>query len=255
MIKIKLAIVTPLKSFDTNLVDTAKSIADSSLSSNTKMIDWVIKASFAIDNRDKNTIKEICKNKINVIFYEKNDLTMYEGLIQGIDCIDKEYLIWLNSGDLLFKEALSNIYHEVILKKSSADIYIFNKSVKFKDGKIYSSKRNFFLRFIRRGFYGYYGESLPQENIVFKKSLFDAIDKNLLSKFKLAGDWFIFKELFSQTKNIKNINKKFAIFVYCDGQLSSNKDDYLGEIKNAANFKESFILRAFFNIEKYLGRI
>lgn len=255
MLNPEYTIVTPLHSFDENILKTAKSIISAYKSSKCLKIQWIIKSSKEIRSSSRSALKELCENKIDINFYEKKDKNMYEGLIDAIDYVSTDYVIWLNSGDLLFDESFFNLSKSIEDSKLSIDIFIFNKAVKFLDNTIYHSKRRYFKKLIISGFYGYYGESLPQENIVFRKSLFQKLDLETLSKFKLAGDWFIFKEIFRIANEIKHVNRRFAMFVYCDGQLSSNKEGYKNEIKKFYNFQDVFFFYLFAWFEKFLGRL
>ena len=45
------------------------------------------------------------------------------------------------------------------------------------------------------------------------------------------------------------------MFVYCDGQLSSNKEGYKNEIKKFYNFQDVFFFYLFAWFEKFLGRL
>ena len=113
----------------------------------------------------------------------------------------------------------------------------------------------FFILFVRKGYYGFYGESFPQENIVFKRNTFLKINHKNIKKFKLAGDWYIFREIFSLTDNILQVKKNFAQFVFCENQLSEDKKSYLNEITLFSKLKYSLFWKIIFILEKYIARI
>ena len=121
---------------------------------------------------------------------------MYEGLIDAIDYVSTDYVIWLNSGDLLFDESFFNLSKSIEDSKLSIDIFIFNKAVKFLDNTIYHSKRRYFKKLIISGFYGYYGESLPQENIVFRKKLISKVRFRNIIKIQVSWRLVYFQRNF-----------------------------------------------------------
>ncbi len=245
-------IVTPLHSYDKNLLNTGLSIQNSLVHANKKNIRWIIKSSNAVNEQCKANLIYQCKN-LNISFIEKKDNSMYEALTEAINISDDGYIVWINSGDLFFKEGFLNLVD--LIKTNEFDICIFNKSVKFLDNRIYTTSRKFFILFVRKGYYGFYGESLPQENIVFKRNTFLKINHNNIKKFKLAGDWYIFKEIFSLTDNILQVKKNFAQFVFCENQLSEDKKSYLNEITLFSKLKYSLFWKIIFILEKYIARI
>ena len=80
------------------------------------------KSSKEIRSSSRSAIKEL-ENKIDINFYEKKDKNMYEGLIDAIDYVSTDYVIWLNSGDLLFDESFS-IYPNLLKIQNFKVFYI-----------------------------------------------------------------------------------------------------------------------------------
>ena len=96
MLNPEYTIVTPLHSFDENILKTAKSIISAYKSSKCLKIQWIIKSSKEIRSSSRSALKEFVRTRSILIFMRRKG-NMYEGLPDAIDYVSTDYVIWLNS--------------------------------------------------------------------------------------------------------------------------------------------------------------
>ena len=97
----KFTIVTPLHSYNNDLLNTGLSIQHSLHFAKQKNINWIIKSSNIIDYKKKSNLISKCKS-LKITFVENEDNSMYEALIDAINISEEGYIVWINSGDLFF---------------------------------------------------------------------------------------------------------------------------------------------------------
>lgn len=171
------------------------------------------------------------KNYFTKLVIEK-DSGIYDAVEKGIKLAKGEIIIWINSDDVLHKDAVKNVLTIFRNKPSLNWITGVNGYIKygisfFGIPYIYP---NFILKngFARHDLWGY----LQQESVSFKKSLFIK-SKGFGIKPTIAGDYKLWSQ-FAQHSNLETYNIKIGRFRTWPGQNSQLK---IKEYRKHSNIK------------------
>lgn len=186
--------------------------------------------------------------KVNVTISSEPDEGMYDAIVKGVSKfknIDNEsWLTWINSDDQLAFDCLESISKinskkEILWVTGKPCLVSLNGNEKSSDIKL---NQYVAAKGLCDGFLWNY---IQQEGTFFKYKLwkFSRISDKI-SSFKLAGDWWLWKEFASKAR-LYHANKILAKFFIRPGQLSSsNFINYFFEIENELPvFKREISLR------------
>ena len=195
-----------------NDVTGLKRTVNSVFSQNNKEFEYIV-----IDGGSKDgSAAFINENKTHFDYcISEPDKGIYNAMNKGILAAKGEYLLFLNSGDLLFDaETINNAIE--ILKSRTKDIF-FGDLVNRKEQdtlESYSEKITF-----KKFFDG----SLPHPASFIKRSCF--LDDNLYDEdLKIVSDWkFFILGIFKRNFSFEYIDQIIAIY-YLDGISSTNKE-------------------------------
>jgi len=184
---------------------------------------------------------------ITFTWSSKPDHGMYNAIIKGFDKMyisPDDFMTWINADDILLPNALSNVYN--VTKELPEVQWIGGAKHIFDDnGVVYERFVPFSDDIIRKGLCdGIHWNYMQQEGIFFKKKLWFK-SRHSLNKYKLAGDWNLWREMAHHTEYFQ-LGKPLGGFRRSEGQLSVfQRDDYKLEIDSAIPpdiRKESFSL-------------
>jgi len=218
--KFKVTIVTPTFNSEKYIEATILSVLNQSY----KNIEYIIVDGVSNDK----TLKIInkYKKKIYKIIIEK-DMGMYDAIHKGFLKSNGEYLYWLNSDDLLYKNAIENVV-SIIQKKKFRWVVgipsILNEKKIIERSLYHYPKIIIKYGLITPCFWGY----IPQESTLFSRKLYFK-SGGLNKKLKYAGDIELWKS-FSRYESLQSIPCKVGIFRKRKGQISENQKVYLEEI-------------------------
>jgi glycosyltransferase involved in cell wall biosynthesis len=148
-------------------------------------------------------------------FVSEKDHGIYDAMNKGLIRSNSDYLLFLNSGDILNDDYEISEYYNV---NNSFDLVFSDIIVQNIDSKFESN----FPDFLTLEFMICYG--LPHPSTVIKKKLFDKIGPFDIN-YKIISDWVFFMEaLFYHKASYFHINKPLVIF---DGTGISNQNSYL----------------------------
>ena len=223
------------------ILDTLNSIYDAALKLNEKgFVNIVI-----IDGGSKDNTIEIIKdwylgsNKnvfINLEISSKPDEGLYDGLSNHLAKFSSGILSYLNCGDLYEKTAflnLSGVFNDPnVMWVTGQNQYVDRFKVKKKFH--YFIYRN---KLIRKGVYGRfpYCPVVQQESTFWRAFLTNDLDLITFKKFKLAGDFFLWKHLSSRCK-LFSLKFPVASFVYHENQLSLDVRGYRIEMNEIRDY-------------------
>lgn len=215
-IKPLISVITPNFNGETFLEQSIKSVIGQS----NKNFEYLI-----IDGKSSDNSKKILKKykkKISKLIIKK-DNGIYDAVEKGISLASGEIIIWINSDDILHKDAVKNV--SILFKKipdldwvSGVNGYIKFGHKFFGIPYIYP---NFILKkgWARHDLWGY----LQQESVSFKKALF-LKSKGFGLNPSIAGDYKLWKK-FSTISSLKTYNIKIGYFRTWPGQDSQKKKD------------------------------
>lgn len=138
------------------------------------------------------------KEKISY-WVSESDYGIYHAMNKGITQATGEYLLFINSGDLLFNE---NTIEEATENLNSFDFIYGNIKM---DNNIWN------LNNITPNLHFFTNYSLPHPSTFIKKELFNKILYN--ETYKIASDWeFFFVQIIINRSSFKYINQTISIF-------------------------------------------
>tara|TARA_B100000989_G_scaffold285581_1_gene253404 strand:- start:92 stop:868 length:777 start_codon:yes stop_codon:yes gene_type:complete len=209
--KFLISVVTPNYNGAYFLEESIKSVINQSH----KEFEYII-----IDGKSKdNSIKILqkYKKKISKLIIKK-DKGIYDAVEKGIKLAKGEIIIWINSDDLLHKDAVKNV--SILFNKRPDLNWVsgVNGYIKFgyKFFGIPYIYPNIIMRkgWARHDLWGY----LQQESVSFKKALF-LKSKGFGLKPTIAGDYKLWTK-FARISSLKTYNIKIGYFRTWSGQDS-----------------------------------
>lgn len=178
------------------------------------------------------------------------DNGMYDAIIKGFDQLDidpDELMTWINADDVLLPNALSNILN---IKKENPEVqwvgtplYVFENDY---TKPVLERETLIPTELIRKGLCdGKHLYMLQQEGTFFSKSLWFKA-KNVLKRYKFAGDWALWKEIASYA-DYYQFENPLGAFRRKKNQLSVvNRNEYISEINKVLSLqKRSFIFNKY----------
>ncbi len=238
---ITFSVITPCFNSENLIEETIKSIVNQSVIEKKicKIEYWLI------DGNSKDSTLEIIKNykkKYHFINYiSEPDKGMYDALAKGLKIITGEIVSYINAGDFYSPTAFETIYNimsennKVNWLTGLATTYnnnseVIDVSLPYKYRRIY----------IQRGMYNEIKLPFIQQESTFWKSEFINEDIiNQLSKFKLAGDYFLWYN-FSKISELYIVSSYIGGFKIHENQLSSNLKSYYEEMNLFIHKKFTF---------------
>jgi len=194
-----------------------------------------------------------------VIISEK-DKGMYDAINKGFSHADGELMLWLNSDDYLFENAIKTAV--MIMKKyphvkwlKGRNAYLDQNNLIRKIGCFHSSYNNL----IKEGFYRSDGVgSIMQETTFWHRDLYSQAGNHINTDYKVASDYELWVR-FAKYETLYNINTLLGAFRQHDAQLSADVGRYEEEcnsIKKIAPFKLFFLkkFRYFFYLYAMFDR-
>ena len=153
----------------------------------------------ALSNDNSRNIIEKYRDQINIIRYQK-DNGLYDALSQAINIASGDIIIWINSDDLLDKDAVRNVKR----------VFNADRSIQWINGKNGYIKKNIKFSFIpyiypnfiiKNGYahHSYWGY-IQQESVAFKKSLYLQTKGFRFQNTNRAGDYFLWRDFSNLTK-------------------------------------------------------
>lgn len=178
-------------------------------------------------------------------YLSQKSIGHYWGILEGFDVASGCYGLWINCGDVaLFDVGLIEIIQRVKIE----GIFVFNRSWHAK--RFYSSRRNLLsAEFAREGKYdGKNRRYIMAESILFPVKFFK--NSKAFHTFSLAGDYFLWKDLFTEVKNVYRLDMSLVSFLIHEGRSKTFKKEYEAEIgKVRRNILSKFFSRFFLKVK------
>ncbi len=229
--KIKVSIITPNYNGEKYLEETINSV----IAQSCKKFEYII-----LDGNSTDSSKDILeryRSKIDKIIIS-SDKGSYDAVDRGIRMAKGEIIIWINSDDILHKDAVENVIKIFSSYKNTSWICGINSYIKF--GKKFSLIPYFYPNIIiKKGLshHSYWG-FIQQESVSFRKELY-LISGGLNLRFINAADYHLWRK-FSEHTKLRSFNIKIGYFRTRKGQKS--------EIKKREYFLETGIKKRFFSL-------
>lgn len=178
-------------------------------------------------NSSDGTIEEIkrIKRKFTKVIIGK-DKGIYDAMNKGIQFIDNDWVIFLNSGDIF--------YNKDILKKANSEISTNNNLDVLIGRNVSLSKFRYFSEY-KKIDNNTFKSVFSHQSVFFRSNLF--LNRKYNLKFKIAADFEFFKYLFKS-------NKKFC---YSDTIFSLSKTKGISDRNRLLALNEFYIISKRYN--------
>ncbi len=182
------------------------------------------------------------------IVISEKDNGMYDAINKGFSHSDGDLMLWLNSDDYLFENAIETAV--MVMKK--------HPSIKWMKGRnAYLDQNNtirkiacfksYYKSLLKLGFYRTNGlGSIMQETTFWHRELYEKAGGYVNTEYKVASDYELWVR-FSQFETLYSVNTLFGAFRQHTAQLSGDIKAYeteCNEIKNL-NFIKLSLLKIF----------
>lgn len=189
-----------------------KKTIDSVLTQNLNLIEYIV-----IDGGSTDGSKEILENNVKINYWvSEKDNGIYHAMNKGIEIATGDYLLFLNSGDVLFNEnTIKNVipifssrkslyYGDIITEKNSELLYKWDHPNQLS--------LLYFLAY-----------SLPHQATFIKRELIKNARYN--ENYRIISDWvFTVNSIIKEKESYEKINEVISIYNF-EG-ISSNLDNY-----------------------------
>ena len=211
----KLSIITVNKNNSIGLEKTCLSIVTQTFNN----FEWIVIDGLSEDNSVE-VIKQYSK-KINY-WVSESDSGIYEGMNKGIKKAKGEFLLFLNSGDILVHPwTLQEVFNE-IEDSEYADVYYSNAIS--ENYKVLEFPKKISIEFLKKA-------HISHQNSLIKRELFNHQLYN--ENYRIISDWYFFiTELIKYNITFFHINTLIAIYDI-SGVSTKRREQSLSEKQDA----------------------
>ena len=224
------SIITVVKNDEKNILRTLISIKNQSY----KNYEYIIVDGKSTDK----TLQILKKNKIFNILISEKDYGIYEAMNKGLKISRGQIIVFVNSGDVITKNALKKVY-EIFLKNKNISFLFGTVLRHYKTGSILKYGYDF-----NRMIYNFDFATSHSTGFFLKKKIYKKIGY-YNTKFKCSADYDIYFRLFKMKLNGAYTSKKDLIGRVAAGGYSSKLsffDHLIEETKIRINNKQNIIL-------------
>lgn len=243
---VKFTIITPCFNAEELIEETIQSVLNqSALRKGLCTLEYIIVDGKSSD-KTLERIRDITGLHPAVTVISEKDAGMYDALAKGIMRGTGDIYGYLNAGDYYSPHAFE-ILLELFEKEKVAWITGLHVSYNSKSYLVWCDLPfRYRKRFFSCGYYN--AKKLPfvmQEATFWRKKLNSLIDLQRLSRFKLAGDYYLWHQ-FSGSEDLKIVSAYLGGFKVHQGQLSQNIMNYYKEMDSIVSKPSLFDLALYY---------
>lgn len=220
---IKLSVIT----INYNNLEGLKRTVDSVVNQIWKEFEYIV-----IDGGSTDGSKAYLESQTNKIDYwvSAPDLGIYNAMNKGVKIASGEYLLFLNSGDLLYN---NSVLDKNLLLLHTQDLICFDILIRKNEIEyIKSSPETNILSYLAL-------DTFPHQSTLIKKKLFDVVGL-YDEKLKIVSDWkFLIFAIIFHKASYKKINQVLSIY-YLDG-ISSDSSNHTLMIRERHEVLNSYL--------------
>lgn len=229
----KFSIITPCYNAEKYIVDTIESVLNqTAVLSGRAELEYIICDGHSTDGTVR-VIEEVVEKRqtATVRIVSEKDSGMYDALTKGLMMATGDICAYINAGDFYHEHAFDVILdvceaHDVnwltgmtVICNEKAQVVGATTPCGYRRG------------LIRAGLYGTILPFIQQESTFWKRELNDNIDFNALSRFRYAGDYFLWFQ-FARTAQLTLVEAYLGTFRIHVGQLSEDRINYFREMNS-----------------------
>jgi glycosyltransferase involved in cell wall biosynthesis len=211
-------------------------------------------------------VQNLNLNQAIDLILSEADSGLYDGLAKGLKIASGKIICYLNAGDILMPGSLHFVAEHFSNNPDSLWITGHPTIVDLNGAKRVHIPPCYNNLLIKLGYYD--GLRLPliqQESTFWSKDLMlQVVNLDSLRNFSLAGDFYLWIN-FAKKSKLKTVRRSLGAFVKHDNHLSSNRAQYIKEIKLISENcvqKDSFLsntlymlIRIHYNLYSLVWRI
>lgn len=182
-----------------------------------------------VDKLEK-IVSTVTLPNVDMHIISENDAGMYDALAKGLQKSTGDIIAYINAGDYYSPHAfeiVNEIFQYNHIHWLTGLTVRYNEKSHMTEVALPWKYRNKFIQ------YGFYNSKLlnfiQQESTFWDSRLNEAIDFEVLKRFKYAGDYYLWKS-FSKKATLYIVEAWLGGFKYHAGQLSSDKESYHHEL-------------------------
>lgn len=164
-----------------------------------------------------------------IIFISEKDEGLYDAVAKGLRAASGEIVSYLNCGDYYGPytfHILSDVFSNPDVKWITGYHAWYDKNGYLVAANLpFRYRRNFILK----GMYGAFLPYVQQESTLWRRELLESVNLEILSRFKLAGDYYLWHQ-FAGVAELHIVKAYLGGFREHSGQLSENKGLYKDEM-------------------------
>ncbi|MFT6127427.1 MAG: glycosyltransferase involved in cell wall biosynthesis [Flavobacteriaceae bacterium] len=216
-------IITPVYNGGKLIENTIVSVLEQTYSN----IEYIIVDGASCDNTL--TIVNKHKHKIKQVISEPDE-GMYHALSKGFSICNGEIICYINAGDWLYPSAIETVVE--VFNNNSIQWFTGYRSTCNENNVVTRVELPFRYKrkMIQTCIYGRYLPYIQQESTFWRKSMLSNVNFKLLSRLKLAGDYYLWN-CFSKKARLEIVGAPLGVFMIHSGQLSENLKPYWDETK------------------------
>ncbi len=227
----KFTVIIPCRNAEKYITETVNSILNqSAVLSKRAILELIICDGKSTDSTTE-ILHALLDSRNEAYILSEIDSGMYDALAKGLRLCSGDIISYINAGDFYSSFAFDIVIN--IFKNSTAR-WITGANIAYNDKSQfvrYELPFRYRRSLIRHGAYGRLLPFIQQESIFWKSTLNATLDLSILSKYKYAGDYYIWKQ-FSSREELKIVDSYLSGFRHHAGQLSENLDAYFHELKS-----------------------
>lgn len=227
----KISVITPCYTAETWIAETMASVlGQSAVKSGRVGLQYIVVDGGSTDGTVRE-IERLRQGRDDVEVISEPDRGMYDALAKGLAKADGCISCYINAGDIYHPHAflaVAEIFEAGLARWLTGFHTVANLSGEITDVRLPWRYRRAFFEC------GLYGTRLPvvqQESTFWSTELNQHLDVERLRKFKLAGDYFMWKT-FAAHEELCIVQTMLGTFRKTPGQLSSDSDGYRSELKS-----------------------
>lgn len=229
----KISIITPCYNSDELIEETIRSVVENSIFQDGQTsLQYIVCDGGSTDDTCitvERIFSSIHLENADLFLISEPDGGMYDALVKGLELATGDICAYINAGDYyspnVFEIVLEIFQYKFINWLTGLQVSYNERSHLIRATLPFKFRK----RLIKCGMYGRSLPFLQQESTFWRGALTENIDLNRLSKFKYAGDYFIWNE-FSNTEQLYIVEAWLGGFKKHHNQLSENLDAYYKEM-------------------------
>ena len=223
----RISIVTPCRNAEKTIRETIESIIyQNALLSGRVELEYIICDGSSTDH----TVSIIeSYNHPSVKIRSEPDSSMYHALSNGLKMVSGDIVAYLDAGDFYNPYAFDiilDVFETKEVEWITGYNVIYNEHSHAIDFRLPFKYRR---RLFSHGLYCHWLPTVQQESTFWSISMHRVIDFDYLSTFKLAGDYYLWKQ-FSTKEDLKIVSAYIGGFKSHAGQLSKDFKAYSSEV-------------------------